>query len=654
MFLFYLNMTTGDIETVAVLGAGSMGHGIAEVAAIAGYSVTVRDLEEELVEDGIGNIEWSLNKLAEKGQIDESADEVLARVEGTTDLKTAVEDADLVVEAVPEVMEIKKDTFEEVDQYTSDDAILASNTSGLSITEMATATDHPEQVIGTHYFNPPLRMDLVEVVHGERTSEETVERVHEYVESIDKTPIDVKKDIHGFAVNNVLVPFMEEAAWMLEEGETTIEQADAAMVYQRGYPMGPFELADYTGIDISYHFREDSEYEAPPPIVEKTEADELGRKSGTGFYDYEDGPGITYEPDDSEGFDTLRVEARMINEAARLVGEAVATPADIDLGMRLGGRFPIGTCRTADKIGLDTVLEKLESLHEEYGEDRYEPHPYLVELVDDGRTGEDAGEGFYDYTGEWPYQFLEIELTDDGVLEIEFDRTERLNAFSEEMFTEVERALTEANTDEVSCVVFSGAGDRAFSAGADVTGFLTQEPTEMMDVEESIETVYNFERPTIAKIDGFCLGGGFELALATDIRIATEGSRFGSPEIDLGLIPGAGGTQRLVRIVGAPRTKELVFAGNQISAEKAADWGIINRAVPEDEFEATVSEFVDGIANGPKTALKVAKRVINEGQDVSLDAGIAMESQGFGLLMTTDDMVEGVQAFQRDRDPEFE
>ncbi|WP_096391656.1 3-hydroxyacyl-CoA dehydrogenase/enoyl-CoA hydratase family protein [Halopenitus persicus] len=646
-------MTVETIDRVAVLGAGSMGHGIAEVAAIGGYDVVVRDLEDELVEDGLEQIEWSLGKLAEKGRIDGSAEDVFARVEGTTDLEAAVEDADLVIEAVPERMSIKKDTFSEVDEYAPDHAILASNTSGLSITEMATATDRPEQVVGTHYFNPPIRMDLIEVVHGEETSEETIETMHAYADSVGKTAIDVKKDVHGFVVNNVLVPFMEEPAWMLEEGLTTIETADAAMVYQRGYPMGPFELSDYSGIDIGYHFREDSRYEAPPPIARKVENEELGRKTGTGFYEYEDGEGTTYDFHDREGFDTLRVEARMINEAARLIGEGVATAEDVDLGIRLGGRFPIGVCRLADQIGIDVVLEKLRSLHEEYGEERYEPADHLVALVEAGKTGEDAGIGFYDYHGQWPYQFLNVDLDDRGVLSIEFDRPERLNAFSEEMFAEVQRALEDAPVEDVSCVVFSGAGDQ-FSAGADITGFLTNAPTEIMDVEESIEAVHEFPRPTIAKIDGFCLGGGLELSLACDLRIASERSTLGSPEIDLGLIPGGGGTQRLTRIVGETRAKELVFRGNHISAERAADWGILNRAVPGDEFEETVGEFVDDIATGPKTALKVAKKVINEGQNASLEAGLAMESQGFGLLTTTDDVIEGVDAFRNDREPEFQ
>ncbi|ELZ28761.1 3-hydroxyacyl-CoA dehydrogenase [Halogeometricum pallidum JCM 14848] len=631
-----------------------MGHGIAEVAAIAGYTVSLRDIEAEFVEDGLDNIEWSLGKLAEKGQISESAEDVFERVSGYTDLETAVEDADLVVEAVPEKMEIKKDTLSEVDEYAPARAIIASNTSGLSITEMATATDRPERVVGTHYFNPPVRMDLVEVVHGEQTSDETIESVHEYVTSVGKTGIDVKKDVHGFVVNNVLVPFMGEAAWMLEEGDCTIEEADAGLVYDRGYPMGPFELNDYGGIDIANDFLENSAHGVPPSIAEHVENETLGRKSGEGYYQYEDGNGPTYEPGDRDGFDTLRVEARMVNEAARLVGDGVATPEDIDLGVRLGGRFPLGTCRVGDKIGLDVVLKKLEELHEATGATRYEPADYLVERVEAGETGEDAGKGFYDYTGAWPYQFLNVDLGDRGVLSIEFDRTERLNAFSEEMFAEVDRALSDADTDEISCVVFSGAGDRAFSAGADITGFTANAPTEIMDVEESIERVYSFERPTVAAIDGFCLGGGFELMLACDIRLATERSTFGSPEIDLGLIPGGGGTQRLTQLVGKPRAKELIFRGNHFSAERAADWGIINRDVPVDEFDNTVSEFVDDIASGPKTALKVAKQVINEGQDASLDAGLKMESQGFGLLTTTDDMLEGVQAFREDREPEFE
>ncbi len=647
-------MNVDTIDTVAVLGAGSMGHGIAEVAALGGYRVVLRDVESDLVEDGYEQIEWSLGKLEEKGRIDESADEVLGRIDTTTDLGEAVGDADLVIEAAPESLDLKRDIFGDLDELAPDDAILATNTSSLSVTDISEAVDRPGRVVGLHFFNPPVKMDLVEVVYGEHTDDETAETAYAFAESVDKTPIYVRKDVNGFVVNNVLVPFMAEAAWMLSNDETTVREADAAMVYRRGYPMGPFELADYTGIDIGYHARKEAGREVPPVWEEKVEREQYGKKSGKGYYDYENGEGVTYEPGDGEAFDTLRIEARMVNEAAKLVGNDVAKPEEIDVGLRLGGGFAEGVCRLGDKLGLDVVLEKVESLHEETGESRYAPADYLRELVADGHTGEDAGRGFYDYSDGGPYHYVDHEVDADGVLRITLDRQERLNSFNDDMFDEVNRALREADTDEVACVVFEGAGDRAFSAGADLTAFPTAEPKDMMDTDELFETVYEFDRPTVAKIDGFCLGAGFELALACDMRVATEDATFGTPEIDLGVIPGGGATQRLVRLVGEVRTKEMVLRGNHVDAETAADWGIINRAVPEAEFEDTVEEYVSDLTDGPPVALKVAKRVINDGQDASLDTALDMESQAFGLLVSTDDMLEGVAAFREDRDPEFE
>ncbi|MFC6836066.1 3-hydroxyacyl-CoA dehydrogenase/enoyl-CoA hydratase family protein [Halomarina ordinaria] len=649
-------MELGDIDRVAVLGAGNMGHGIAEVVALAGYDVRMRDIEEDIVEEGYDQMAWSLEKLAEKGLVDEDPETVLARVETTVDLREAVADADLVIEVAPEQMSIKKEVFAEVDDYAPEDAILASNTSSLSITEIASATDRPGQVVGTHFFNPPVKMDLVEVIYGAETTDETAELAYAFVEAIDKTPIYVRKDVNGFVVNSVLGPFGDEAAWMVSEGEATVEQADAAMVHRKGYPMGPFELSDLTGIDIGYHVRKEAGKPIPPIVQEKVDAGDLGQKTGRGYYEYEDGEGTTYEPGDGEGFDTLRVEARMINEAAKLVGNDVATAEAIDTGMRLGGGYPEGPCRRADKYGLDTVLEKLRSLHDATGEERYEPADYLVDLVESGKTGEDAGAGFYDYGGgdERDYQFLNADLDDRGVLAVELDRPERLNALSRDLMDEIVHVLDTADLDEVRCVTFEGAGDRAFCAGADIGGFGGLAPTDAMDVTEVFATVAAFPRPTLAKIDGFCLGGGHELALACDLRIATEGSEFGFPEITLGLIPGGGGTQRAMRMLSECRAKELVFRGNRIGADRAEEWGLINRAVPAEEFDACVDEFVTDIVEGPPIALEVAKSVMDEGADATLDAGLKLESQGFGLLTSTEDMKEGTTAFAEKRDPEFE
>jgi len=644
-----------DIENVAVLGAGNMGHGITEVVAMAGYEVTMRDIEDEYVENGYENIEWSLNKLDEKDRLNESPDDVLNRIETTTDLAAAVEGVDLVIEAAPEQLSIKCDVFEELAEVAPDDALLATNTSSLSITEIQAAADDPSRVVGMHFFNPPVKMALVEVIYGAETSDEAAETAYEFVETLDKTPIYVRKDVNGFVVNSVLGPFMDEPAWMVSNDEATIREADAAMVHERGYPMGPFELADLTGIDVGYHVRKEAGKDIPPFIQEKVDAEELGRKTGEGYYVYENGPGPDYEPEDADDFDTLRVEARMINEAAKLIGNDVATPDAVDTGMRLGAGFPEGPCARADKLGLDVVLEKLRSLLEETGEERFDPADYLVELVEAGETGTDAGKGFYEYTTEGlgDYHYLNADLDDRGVLTVELDRPERLNALSRDLMEEIEHVLDHAPVDDVRCVVFEGAGDRAFSAGADVTGFAETKPTEMMEVTPVFVAVDDFPRPTIAKVRGYCLGGGLELALACDLRVATEDAQFGAPEIGLGLIPGGGGTQRLLRILGETRAKELVFRGNRIDADSAENWGLINRAVSEDDFEDTVAEFVDDLAGGPPIALKIAKQVMNDGRDVDLDAGLRLESQGFGLLFSTEDAREGTAAFAEDRDPEF-
>jgi len=649
-------MNVDDISQVTVLGAGNMGHGITEVVAIAGYDVVMRDIEQDLVDDGFESIKWSVEKLSEKGIVSEDAETVLDRIDTEVDLETAVSDADLVIEAAPEQMEIKKDIFSDLDEFTPEDAILASNTSSLSITEIATATSRPEQVVGMHFFNPPVKMDLVEVIYGAETADETAEATYEFVESIDKTPIYVRKDVNGFVVNSVLGPFSDEAAWMVSEGVADIEAVDAAMVHRRGYPMGPFELSDLTGIDIGYHVRKEAGRDIPPIVQEKVDAEDLGQKTGRGYYDYEDGGGTTYEAGQGEDVDTLRIEARIINEAARLIGNDVATAEAIDTGMRLGAGFPEGPCRRGDKIGLDTVLEKLETLHDEYDHERYEPSEHLRSLVEAGTTGEEAGEGFYDYggdDGERHYSTIQYELSDDGLLEVTLDRPERMNALNDDLMDEVVHLLDSSDLDEVRAVTFEGAGDRTFSAGADITGFAGREPYEAA-ITEFFEAVAEYPRPTLAKIDGFCLGGGHELALACDLRIATEDSEFGFPEINLGLLPGGGGTQRAMRMLSDARAKELVFRGEHISAERAQNWGLINRAVPESEFEETVEEFLNDLVYGAPIALQKAKRVMNVGRDQDLEAGLELESQAFGHLLATDDMQEGAAAFMEDRDPEFE
>jgi len=266
-----------------------MGHGIAEVAAIAGYNVNMRDIKDEFVQNGYDQIEWSLGKLAENDQLsEEESDAALERVTPLVDMADAVADADVVIEAVPEQMEIKKDVYTELEEAAPDHAIFATNTSSLSITDLAEFTERPERFCGMHFFNPPVRMQLVEVISGAESAEETLSVVEDLAEDLGKTPVRVHKDSPGFIVNRILVPLMNEAAWLVSNDEATIAEVDSTTKFDMGLPMGSFELGDQVGNDVSYHVLEymhevlGEAYEPAPLLAEKVENEEFGKKSGKG------------------------------------------------------------------------------------------------------------------------------------------------------------------------------------------------------------------------------------------------------------------------------------------------------------------------------------------------------------------------------------
>lgn len=251
------------------------------------------------------------------------------------------------------------------------------------------------------------------------------------------------------------------------------------------------------------------------------------------------------------------------------------------------------------------------------------------------------------------YEHLTYRVEDD-VLAIEFNRPEKYNALSDDLLGELTGLFNHvAPTLDVRCVTIKGSGE-AFSAGADIGGFDDLDTFSVASISSAMEAVHDFERPVIAVIDGYCLGAGLELALACDFRIATEDSMFGTPETGLGILPGAGGTQRLLRLVGPARAKELVYRGMQIDGETAEDWGLVNHAVPERELGAEVDAVLGDITSAAPLALEMAKKVLNHGSDAGEHAALLMESQANALLMETRDAAEGADAFREGREPEFE
>ncbi|GAB6169112.1 3-hydroxybutyryl-CoA dehydrogenase [Clostridium carnis] len=280
------------MEKIFVLGAGTMGAGIVQAFAQKGYEVIVRDIKEEFVERGIAGINKGLSRQVSKGKMTEEEKEaILSRISGTTDMNLA-EDCDLVVEAAIENMEIKKKIFAELDSICKESAILASNTSSLSITEVASATKRPDKVIGMHFFNPAPVMKLVEIIRGMATSQETYDAVKELSVAIGKEPVEVA-EAPGFVVNRILIPMINEATFILQEGIASVEDIDTAMKYGANHPMGPLALGDLIGLDVClaimdvlYNETGDTKYRASSLLRKYVRAGWLGRKSGKGFYNY--------------------------------------------------------------------------------------------------------------------------------------------------------------------------------------------------------------------------------------------------------------------------------------------------------------------------------------------------------------------------------
>ena len=365
-----------------------MGHGIAQVCATFGYNVVLRDIEQKFLDKAMEKIKWSLDKLVSKEKLKQpEADLIYSRITPIVDLQTAVKDAELIIEVVPEIMELKKKVYAELDAVAGKDVVFASNTSTLPITEIANTITRPEKFIGIHFFNPPQLMKLVEIIPGEKTAPEITELTREFVKSVNKTAVLCRKDVPGFIINRLFIPLVHEACYAMDRTGATLEEIDSAVKFKLGFPMGIFELADFTGMDVIHkattemHLR-DKKVILPHPTIEKMfNEKKLGQKSGEGFYIYTEDKyeRVALSEELAEKFNPIQLVANILNNAAWLVTNGASDIEEIEKAAQLGLGLKKPLFETAKEIGITNIVNELNNLAEKNGE-FYRPDPLLLSM----------------------------------------------------------------------------------------------------------------------------------------------------------------------------------------------------------------------------------------------------------------------------------
>ncbi|RJQ57127.1 MAG: 3-hydroxyacyl-CoA dehydrogenase/enoyl-CoA hydratase family protein [Desulfobacteraceae bacterium] len=566
-----------QIGKVGVIGAGNMGSGIAQKFAQEGIPVVMVDTGEEFVRKGLDTIEKMLRQGVERKIFHpEQVEQIKSRIQGSTSLD-AVADADLVIEAVFEDKEVKSSLFARLDSVCSDNTILATNTSSFYVREFANRTGRPDRFIGLHYFYHPAKNRLLEVIPHEQTSRETIDASLLAAKLHGKTAI-VVKDAPGFAVNRFFVPFLNEAARMLEEdaaNASTIEEA-AKKAFRIG--MGPFELMNVTGIPIAYHAattlgRELGNFYAPANLLKQ----QLEKKQNWKL-----------EGDiDPRKMDPVidRFYGVTLGVAAALVDEGVASIEDTDRGAKIGLRWTFGPFEIMNRLGMEKAYDVISAVARRYTDFK------MPDILTKQRA---LGRGF-------EFRYVDLE-TKNSVAYITVNRPEAMNALNEEVIAQLQDRFSEAEASpDVCAVVFQGAG-KAFVAGADIRYFIRKiKSGRIEDIaaftrkgHQLLLRIENSSKPTIALLDGLSLGGGSELALACQYVIATPSGSLAFPETGIGIYPGLGGMFRLAARIGKSLAKYHVMTGSSIRAEDAESLGIVTRLVPPASVAAAIAELLAG------------------------------------------------------------
>jgi len=648
-----------------------MGHGIAELFAVNGYEVHVMDKFPEMLEKAKVRIAASLDKMVERGRITQDASKAaLSRLSYFGEMDRAVTGVDLVVEAVPESMNLKKSIFKEASEHAPADAIYASNTSNIRITDLAEAIQRPDRMVGMHFFNPPMVMKLVEVIPGAKTDPAVEDVVAEVCGKLGRTAVKVLKDSPGFIVNRLNAADTLLFCLILDKGVATPAEVDAYFRSQ-GLPMGPYELTDYVGIDIAadqlnyFSGVLSPEYGKGTSFGRMVKEGKLGKKTGKGFYDWSTGKAALPKATPTEKVTTMDLFALEINEAVKLIEEGVARPDDVEKGMVLGMNRPFGPISVAKDLTNAEVKSKLEELATKFECKIFAP----AHSIQEGKL-RDAIEGRLSPTAAPPAAAearatpaapkgggpVFLEKLQGGVARIVLNRP-KYNTINGEVLDGLDRIITDAwNDPEIRVVVVTGEGS-IFSSGADLGQFFSNQVAFMefnRRGERLMRRLTELPKLTIAVMKGYALGGGLELAASCDIRLATEDVQVGFPEVTRGIVPGWSGTQRIPRLIGLTQASSLVLTSERIKGQKAVEIGLATKLIPPGDPDEYALKYAAELAQSQApVAVMLAKRLLNKGAEVPSDVGLEMEAAAQGILYGTEDIKEGVSAFLAKRKAEF-
>ena len=682
------------VQSVAIIGAGNMGSGIAQKSATEGFSVQMVDREQQWVDKGHATIDKFLQEALERRIFrPEQAERIKSSITGVVGNENVSPDTDLVIEAVFEDFELKREIFSSLDSTCGEHTILATNTSSLSVNELAQQVGRKDRFVGMHWFYHPAKNRLVEIIPAETTSQGTMDAVEQYCKTMGKVII-VCKDRPGFVVNRFFVPWINEACRLLEEGVATTAQIDAVACREFRIGLGPFGLMNLTGPTIALH---SSDY-----LSEQMEVPWCaGADNMRALVDEGEMWGIGEDDGDCDEQAARQIKERLMGQAfavcSQIVEEGICSMEDVDRGAKVGLRWTSGPFELANRIG----VKEASRMAREYAE----------------LAGLDIPEWFSGRTDPFEFSYVDVNVDETGIATVLINRPEAMNALNVTVVGQLGDAIEDLNSrSDVSTIVLEGAG-KAFVAGADVKFFVDKiEEDSFSEIEDFTKDghrvlglIEGSPHTTIALTTGLALGGGLELALSCDYRVGTEKTMLRFPETSIGIYPGLGGTQRATRVCGIEAARFAVLAGNFMDAGTARALGLITHLVdasevtstvlgissegkPEDKYPGSPSdpshpvaamskafysdsnmssllsgEAPDGfdpedrnvarqlksLSMAAPVSVRIASELLDKALVTDLDAGLQLELDALEEIFATKDAREGLSALVEGRRPEY-